>query len=124
LQNFYQEIFVDVITETRFAQPTANFSEKVFQAMQYFRPFILVAPPFTLEYVRSLGFKTFSDFWDESYDTETNHGQRLIKIFKLIDTIEQMGFEDIKQMYQDMLPIIEHNRKQFMQQIAIPNYRV
>lgn len=111
LFEFYNDSFLDVVTESRFAQPTANFSEKTFQPMQYFRPFIVFAPPYTLEYLKTFGFKTFSDFWDESYDTETCHETRLVKLFTLIQQIQDMPIERLKQMYFDMKDILEHNEK-------------
>lgn len=109
LANVYVNSFVDIINETRFAQPTANFSEKVFQAIQYKKPFIVVAPPKTLEYIRSFGFKTFNEFWDESYDTELDHSERLAKIFDLIDTINNTPLEDLRSLYDDMQNVVEHN---------------
>ena len=109
LKEYYSDVFVDIINETRFAQPTGNFSEKVFQSMQYLKPFVLVAPPSTLEYIRKLGYKTFSDFWDESYDDELNHGERMAKIFKVIDYIDSKSIDELREMYQQMMPILDHN---------------
>ena len=105
----YTNSFVDVINETRFAQPTANFSEKVFQAMQYQKPFIVVGPPKTLEYIRSLGFKTFNEFWDESYDDELHHGERLAKIFDLLEKIINTPTDELRIMYDNMRLTVEHN---------------
>lgn len=109
LSAVYINSFVDVINETRFAQPTANFSEKVFQAIQYQKPFIVVGPPKTLEYIRSLGFKTFNDFWDESYDDELNHGERLAKVFDLLEYIVNTPLETLRQLNDAMRSITEHN---------------
>jgi hypothetical protein len=105
----YVNSFVDIVTETRFAQPTANFSEKVFQAIQYQKPFIVVGPPKTLEYIRSLGFKTFNEFWDESYDDELHHGERLAKIFDLVEIIMNTPLEDLRTMYEKMRSTAEYN---------------
>lgn len=105
----YINSFVDIINETRFAQPTANFSEKVFQAIQYKKPFIVVGPPKTLEYIRSLGFKTFNEFWDESYDDEPHHGERLAKIFDLVDNILNTPLEQLRETYENMRNTIEYN---------------
>lgn len=113
LSDHYFEAFVDIVNETRFAQPTANFSEKVFQPMQYLRPFVVVAPPKTLEYIRSMGFKTFNDFWDESYDNELDHGERLAKIFDLIDHILAMSNEEQRQLYEQMIPVLTHNLNRY-----------
>jgi hypothetical protein len=111
LRTLYHDVFVDVVNESRFAQPTANYSEKVYRPMYYKKPFIMVGPPHTLQYLQEQGFITFSDFWDESYDTMEDHESRLFAIFKLIDSINEMPISQLKYMYKEMLPIVEHNRK-------------
>jgi len=79
LKIFYNDCFVDIVTESRYAQPTGNYSEKVYQPMFHKKPFVLVAPPHTLRYLKEQGFKTFDKFWDESYDKEENHQERIFK---------------------------------------------
>lgn len=109
LVEFYSKTFCDIVTESRFAQPTANVSEKVFMSMHYLRPFILIAPPKSLTYLKTLGFKTFSEFWDESYDDEYNHENRLIKIFKVIDLLSELTIVSKASAYKKIFPILEHN---------------
>lgn len=109
LEQVYSTVFCDVVNETRFAQHTGNFSEKLFQAVRYKTPFILVAPPRTLEYAKNYGFKTFEDFWDESYDSCTNHEERIIKIINLINHINSFSLEQCENLYQSMTDILEHN---------------
>lgn len=106
----HEQAFCSVITETRFGQPTATFSEKTLSAVAKHRPFILVAPPHALEYVKSYGFKTFSEYWDESYDCEENHENRLLKIFKVIDSINDLSLAKLKLMLKDIEPILKHNQ--------------
>jgi hypothetical protein len=77
------------------------------------RPFILVAPPKTLAYIKSLGFRTFDEFWDESYDDELDHGERLAKIFEIIDYISTLSIEEMRELYSKMIPIVQHNLKRF-----------
>lgn len=110
LKTAYGDVFCDIVTESRFAQPTANYSEKTYRPMFYKKPFIMVAPPNTLRYLQESGFKTFGDFWDESYDLIGDHESRLFAIFKLIDQINSMSVGELKEMYDKMLPILEHNR--------------
>lgn len=109
LSNVYVNSFVDIVNETRFAQPTANFSEKIFQAMQYQKPFIVVGPPKTLEYIRSLGFKTFDKFWDESYDDELDHGERLAKIFDLLEKLLNTPVPELRVLYDEMHSTVAYN---------------
>lgn len=111
LLEYYRDSFCDLITESRFAQPTGNYSEKTYQAIKNKVPFILVAPPNTLEYLRKEGFHTFSKFWDESYDKCLNHEERMVKIFKIIDYIESLSLDDLRLMKKEMTNILNKNYK-------------
>lgn len=109
LETFYNDSFCEIVTETRFAQPTANFSEKLLRPIQYKRPFILLAPPFTLEYLKNYGFETFNNFWDESYDTIQNHEKRLLKIFEILEEIDSYSLSELTDMYKQMNSIFIKN---------------
>ena len=109
MEPFYRDSFVSVVTESRFAQPTANYSEKLYQAIVHRRPFIMVAPPNSMRCVREAGFRTFSEFWDESYDTCANHEDRLRKIFELIDHLDSFSMDELMDKYIAMREVLEHN---------------
>ena len=111
-KDFYTSLtscFLCVITETRFGQPQANFSEKALHPIRCKRPFVLVAPPYTLQYMKELGFKTFDKWWSEEYDTETDHFKRLEKIYDLIDYINALDNNKIQKIHKEMTEIFEHN---------------
>jgi hypothetical protein len=117
LNNFlksYEECFVAIVNESVFFQPTCTVTEKTFDAMITLTPFIIVGGPLTLKYLKDLGFKTFDKWWDESYDTEMDHAERLIKIFKLIDYINSLSIEQLFAMYKEMSHILEWNREHFL----------
>jgi UDPglucose 6-dehydrogenase len=117
IEDFYNDCFVDIVTESRYAQPTGNYSEKVYQPMFHKKPFVLVAPPHTLRYLKEQGFKTFDKFWDESYDEEENHQERIFKIIKVIDQINARDLDELRTMYAEMQDILEHNKKLFEEKI-------
>ena len=110
LKTTYNDVFCDIVTESRFAQPTANYSEKVYRPIFYKKPFIMVGPPHTLQYMKECGFLTFSEFWDESYDIMEDHESRLFAVFKLIDQLNNMSIGELKELYTKMLPILQYNR--------------
>ena len=76
------------------------------------RPFVVFSSPCTLEYARSLGFKTFGEFWDESYDTETDHLTRFNKLLDVIRYIDSFSLDQLKDMYKQMVPVLQHNFNQ------------
>ena len=105
----YRECFCGVINETRYAQPFGYFSEKALTAMNCRLPIIMVAPPKTLEYLKTFGFKTFDKWWDESYDNEQDHQKRLYMILDLIDHIQSKSLDELKKIYDEMADTLEHN---------------
>lgn len=107
--DFYAECFVSVVTESEFYRPTACISDKVFNSIKCGRPFILVSSPRSLEYLKKLGFKTFDGYWSEKYDKINNHNLRMDQIIDIINCIEELSIDECKKMYDDMLPIIQHN---------------
>lgn len=105
----YKECFCAVVNESRYASPLGYISEKTLTAINCRLPFILVAAPYTLEYLKTFGFKTFDQWWDESYDKEENHQKRMIMIFDVINYINSKSYNELSAMYEEMKPILKYN---------------
>ena len=112
LEPLYRNAFVDVVNESRYGQPTGNISEKVLQSIQFKTPFLLVAPPYSLRYMKELGYKTFDRWWDESYDETENHLKRMEKLVDIVNWIASLSLEQCHDMYLDMLPVLKYNFEQ------------
>jgi hypothetical protein len=106
----YAETFVVIANESRYFSYFPNVSEKTLDAAIEQRPFIVVGAPGCLRYLRDLGFKTFHDFWDESYDDELDHKTRFARIFRLIDRIFAMTPAELGEMSVAMHSVLAHNR--------------
>lgn len=103
--------FVDVVTETRYVSNMINLTEKTIKPIVAYRPFVLLGPIGTLDHLKSLGFKTFNDWWDESYDQESNHNKRLEMVYNIIKSINSKSISELEKMLAEMKPILEHNYK-------------
>lgn len=103
------ESFIFLVTETCFFQSKTHLTEKIFKPIVLRMPFILVGCAYNLEYLRSYGFKTFGDFWDESYDTIEDPIKRLQAITKILKDISKLTSDEQKSMLLAMQPILEHN---------------
>ena len=115
LLNEFKTSFVSIVPETFFDDHISNgatfITEKTEKCFSIGSPFIILSTPFFLENLRRLGFKTFSDFWDESYDSATNNIERMNRVLKVIDYISSMTLEECQDMYQKMIPILKHNHE-------------
>ena len=107
------ESFIFLVTETCFFQKKTHLTEKIFKPIVLRMPFILVGCAHNLKYLRSYGFRTFGDFWDESYDSIENPVLRLQAITKILKDISALSSEEQKQMLLEMEPILEHNYNLF-----------
>lgn len=110
VEDRYAESFLSVVMESRVTQPWPNISEKTINAITNRRPFVMLAAPNTLKMLREMGFKTFGDYWDESYDEIVPNNERIIKVCKLIESISKLSLDEMRAMYDDMALILLHNK--------------
>ena len=108
-RQFYEKSFISVVTETYFDNNILHLTEKTFKPMIYNHPFIILGPPNFLLKLRELGFKTFNNAWDESYDQTYDHRERFHKIIQLVESISKKTFEEKKELLLKCLPSIEYN---------------
>lgn len=113
-RNFYEKSMVTLITETFFETDIISVTEKSFKPIFYKQPFIMVGAPRSLEYMQRKGYKTFSKWWDESYDTELNHDRRLVKIAELCNTINNWSVEQKENFLLEVVEVLEHNYQTFL----------
>jgi hypothetical protein len=85
-------------------------TEKTWKAVAMQHPFMIVAETQTLEYMHSLGFETFENLWDESYDTTADLSERVAKI---VHNVVQYTQEPLDQL---TLQKIQHNHERFFDQ--------
>lgn len=112
----WQNSLWHLVNETVFYEPKLHLTEKVFKPIVSKRPFILVAAPGNLEYLRGYGFQTFSRWIDESYDSIMDPDQRLDAITHEISKFARMNAGELRDIHQDMLPVLEHNKQHFFGQ--------
>ena len=102
-----------LVTETVFFGRRNHLTEKTFKPICQQLPFIIASSAGSLEYLRRYGFRTFSNVWDESYDSETNDLTRIERIAKLIKELDSCSSKELTQLYRACLPAIKHNYAHF-----------
>lgn len=108
-RSYYQQTLVSIITETNFTQDEVTLTEKSYKPIKEKHPFIIVGVNGALQGMRDAGFKTFSNFWDESYDTIQDPTQRMQAIMRVIDDISTWDDKKILEFKLRVKPILEHN---------------
>ena len=105
----YTDIFTELVCESYYSGLTFFPTEKTFRPMIQLTPFITFGPQGHLSNLQRCGFKTFNNYWDESYDNMSGK-DRIITIRQVLSTLFALSSKQLQDMYKDMLPILEHNK--------------
>jgi len=89
-------------------------TEKTYRTLLY-HPFVLMAAPHSLKYLREFGYKTFPKMFDESYDDIKDTVERLLFIIDEVERVCNMDKDKLHEIYVDYaLPIIKYNQQNFL----------
>jgi hypothetical protein len=111
--DLWQRSLWHVVNETVFYDAKLHLTEKIFKPIVAGRPFVLVAAPGNLAYLRSYGFQTFSSWIDESYDTVQDPDMRLDLVTNQLRQFCSLSVSDLRDLHRDMLPVLEFNKQHF-----------
>lgn len=113
ISQFLPQALWSIVTETVYYDEKLHLTEKIFKPIVSQRPFILVAAPGNLAYLKSYGFKTFDRWIDESYDDEHDPDCRMQKISAEIEKLCKLPWHELLKMYQEMQDILAYNYQHF-----------
>jgi hypothetical protein len=105
----FHQSYLQIITETHYRNNTLFLSEKIFKPICHCQPFVVFGNPKTLELLRSLGYATFSNWIDESYDEELDPEKKYYKIMSSITEFINRSPDELTSMIVQMKHIFDHN---------------
>jgi hypothetical protein len=111
--DFQRKAFWHVVAETVFYHKKLHLTEKIFKPIIARRPFLLVAAPGNLAYLKSYGFKTFYKWVDESYDNEQDDDKRIQMVVAQLKKLCALNKDDLYEMQQEMDDILDYNFNHF-----------
>ena len=121
--------YVNIVTETYFygfrdyhiegpqvgKELSAFITEKSFKCAYYYQPMLLLAMQDSLKAWRALGFESFPEFFDESYDDEPDPEKRMEKVKLEITKLNNRPIQELHDLYNhpSMIEKLKHNRQVF-----------
>lgn len=106
----FEKTFCSLVTETLVENGTLFLSEKIWKPIQTGHPFFVLGNPGTLNYLRNNGYRTFSEWWDESYDHVDDYRIRTEMITQEIKKLSNYSIDDLKTIRKEMNEVILHNK--------------
>jgi hypothetical protein len=102
----YQRTWYTVVCETLYTANSFFLTEKTSKPLFAKRLFVMFAPKYYLENLQALGFETFGDVIDESYDYEDVDSRRYQQAF---DQMLSLSQQDPKKVLEKVSARLEHN---------------
>ena len=92
--HMYNQADFNLVVETDIDYQYGFFpTEKIFKCLITGMPFVIVATPYFLKYLKQLGFHTYGDLWNESYDDELDYAKRIDKIVDLCNNLDTFDWQ-------------------------------
>jgi len=127
---YHTDSYFSLITETIFHKSNSKYqnpmleylddavfiSEKTYRAILFKHPFIIAGVPGTLKILQDRGFKTFSPWIDESYDTIEDDDARMAAIMTEVERLCEFTDEQWIEWQNGIKDIVEHNFKFMFEQ--------
>jgi hypothetical protein len=90
-----------------------HLTEKIFKPIVSKQPFMLLAAPGNLAYLKKYGFKTFESVIDETYDTIQDNDSRIEAVVDQLRWYCNLSPEEKTDIIRRLEPIIQHNFDHF-----------
>ena len=112
----YEQTLASIVSETNDNDTDVFITEKLWKAILMKHVFVVHGNYQYLKKLKELGFKTFDNVVDESYDNEKDKN---LRIEKLIGTLAEIRDKNAYQLYEQTEAIRVHNQKWFWNKNAI-----
>lgn len=109
--DIYNQTAFTLVCESQCENQFSFFTEKVIKPMLAKRIFLVCSGYHYLHNLKKLGFKTFDELVDESYDHTWDLESRIKKITKEMERLSNLDQHDL---YVRAQPILEHNHQLLM----------
>lgn len=115
--NFYEKSFCSFVNET-YIDKNYNvfFTEKAMKPLAYGHPMLLFSSAGALAELKKLGFETYSDILDETYDNIESPQLRFEFLLRQVSDLCNTSTDTLNSMYLKIKPVLEYNYNYFWNQ--------
>jgi len=104
----YTDSYFSLVTETVFDYPYSFRTEKIWKPIAIGHPFIVVSNQGYYKDLQQLGFKTFGNLIDESFDQISNNPDRLERIAQVVEDLCQ---QDLASFVKECYNVCKYNQQ-------------
>jgi hypothetical protein len=107
----YDKSWFSVATETEMRPRPSRITEKSVKPLANFHPMLVLGNPGSLALIRSYGFETFGDVFDESYDDELDPRRRFDLVYEQVVRLCRMEERALASIESRLADKLIHNAR-------------
>ena len=108
-KSIFKYSFLWLASETKKTDDGIFITEKTWKAIAHGNPFCINGDAGSLRYLKDMGFKTFENFWDESYD-DANDSDKIKMITKIVKDICEKTLPELQDLNEQMMSTLQYNQ--------------
>lgn len=112
-KSHYLNTYFSLVSETEIDNDVLFLTEKTFKPIVFYHPFLVWGQPGILKKLKSFGYQTFPEMFDESYDDITDNQQRLTMILNQVEQFINLDKTEKDKRFLSVLEKLEYNRNLF-----------
>lgn len=107
----FRDTYFSILTERLYRSENGHalLTSKAFKAMCNMHPFVMIGAHRSLQFLREMGYRTFSPMINEQYDLEPDSDRRMQLALNEIERLIRLSDQQWLELQNDMMPILEHN---------------
>lgn len=110
VESQYEDSKYSLLSESSVGQDEVFMTERLWKSILAEHVFVVHGNPLYLQKLREMGFRTFSKYFDESYDLEYDQNKRIQKISSTCTQLLDCNWQDI---YLQSQALRKHNKDTF-----------
>ena len=107
--HYKNSIFSFVMCAFPFVEGCCHLHSSTFNPIYCGHPIIQFGPHRHLNILKTLGFKTFDKWWDETYDNEEEGWVRFQGVLNILDQLRKLNKRQHLDIYKEMKDTLQHN---------------
>ena len=111
--DWYDDTYFSTVVETFQYDECIWVTDKTLKALAYYHPFLLIGQHHSLKRLKQMGFETYDNIFDESYDDIVDFDQRLDAVIKNINNFVPIPYDSETQRR------LQHNHDHFFNQALV-----
>ncbi len=120
LDDFHKDSYFSIVNEASGGWEAFNqdklfayCTEKITKPLYYGHPFILIGWKNSLKFLKEMGFKTYDDIFDESYDELETWEERTRAVWKEIERVLTLPDKEFYEKFDKVQEKVIYNQKRF-----------